>query len=175
MYDSTSHTEQPLTAEAMDYIPPSIIEDYPTQDHTPLAMMDVFAGVGGLSLGIEASGVAKAKWAIGMMLIFKILITDLFQRFTFTFLELNEDAAQAYKINHPDCSVIVDDCNVVLKEAMDGKKVNEASGRRIPAKGEVDLLCGGPPCQGFSLLNSFTNRDASKFKNSLIRYAKPKF
>ena len=27
-------------------------------------MMDVFAGVGGLSIGLEQAGVAEAKWAI---------------------------------------------------------------------------------------------------------------
>lgn len=46
---------------------------------------------------------------------------------------------------------------------MDG---SEADG--IPKKGEVDLLVGGPPCQGFSLLNNFKDREYSKFKNSLI-------
>ena len=36
------------------------------------------------------------------------------------------------------------------------------------SQGEVELLCGGPPCQGFSLLNRFPNRAKSKFTNSLI-------
>mgnify|MGYP002628180812 CR=1 FL=1 len=38
----------------------------------------------------------------------------------------------------------------------------------MPRQGEVDLMCGGPPCQGFSLLNIHKEREYSKFKNSLI-------
>ena len=44
------------------------------------------------------------------------------------------------------------------------------------------MLIGGPPCQGFSLLNVFTKNDTSKFKNSLISsflsvcdYYRPKY
>ena len=37
-------------------------------------------------------------------------------------------------------------------------------GQRLPKKGEVDLLCGGPPCQGFSGMNRFNHREYSKFK-----------
>ena len=29
-------------------------------------------------------------------------------------------------------------------------------------------MCGGPPCQGFSILNNFKEKEYSKFKNSLI-------
>jgi len=46
-----------------------------------------------------------------------------------------------------------------------GEKTNSA-GQRLPMKGEVDLLCGGPPCQGFSGMNRFNSRDYSRFKVS---------
>ena len=39
-----------------------------------------------------------------------------------------------------------------------------AAGQRLPMKGEVDLLCGGPPCQGFSGMNRFNSREYSRFK-----------
>ena len=42
------------------------------------------------------------------------------------------------------------------------------NGKRLPQKGEVELLCGGPPCQGFSGMNRFNTGEYSKFKNSLI-------
>ena len=48
------------------------------------------------------------------------------------------------------------------------KEPQKESTSKWPRKGEVDLLCGGPPCQGFSLLNSFSEGDAARFKNSLI-------
>ena len=30
------------------------------------------------------------------------------------------------------------------------------------------MLCGGPPCQGFSGMNRFNSREYSQFKNSLV-------
>ena len=49
---------------------------------------------------------------------------------------------------------------------MNGEK--EFGGQALPQKGEVDLLVGGPPCQGFSALNRWNKGIYSKFKNSLI-------
>ena len=53
-----------------------------------------------------------------------------------------------------------------FQRAMNGEK--EYKGQALPQKGEVDILVGGPPCQGFSALNRWNNRVYSKFKNSLI-------
>ncbi|KFQ36208.1 DNA (cytosine-5)-methyltransferase 1, partial [Mesitornis unicolor] len=39
---------------------------------------------------------------------------------------------------------------------------------KLPQKGDVEMLCGGPPCQGFSGMNRFNSRTYSKFKNSLV-------
>ena len=44
-----------------------------------------------------------------------------------------------------------------------GDKTN-AAGQRLPMRGDVDLLCGGPPCQGFSGMNRFNSREYSRFK-----------
>ena len=49
---------EPLPEYAQEYKSPSPIVDYPMIKE-PLAMMDVFAGCGGLSIGLEQSGVAK--------------------------------------------------------------------------------------------------------------------
>lgn len=35
-------------------------------------------------------------------------------------------------------------------------------------KGDVELLCGGPPCPGYSQLNRFQTGENSKFSNSLM-------
>ena len=109
---------------------------------TPLATMDIFAGCGGLSTGLGQAGVAQHKWAI----------------------EFWKPSADAYKKNNSKCKVFNEECNGLLKKAMDGNTDAE----NIPRKGDVDLLVGGPPCQGFSILNNFADRDYSKFKNSLI-------
>jgi len=111
----------------------------------PLNCLDVFAGCGGLSLGLHQSGVANSRWAI----------------------EVFEPAAKAYKLNNPDCEVFTDDCNVLLRQAMNGEEFSSKR-QRLPKKGEVELLCGGPPCQGFSGMNRFNHREYSAFKNSLI-------
>nr|AFV53350.1 DNA (cytosine-5-)-methyltransferase 1 [Pleurobrachia bachei] len=110
-----------------------------------LRTLDVFAGCGGLSCGFHQAGVAESKWAI----------------------EFVSEAAAAYKLNNPKTTVFNEDCNKILKMAMEGREVDDL-GQRIPTKGDVELLCGGPPCQGFSGMNRFNAREYSQFKNSLI-------
>lgn len=57
--------------------------------------------------------------------------------------EINDIYANTYKINNPDTHTIVGDirkvCELNLKETLG------------LSEGEVDLLAGGPPCQGFSI------------------------
>lgn len=119
--------------------------DSTTMQITKLKSLDVFAGCGGLTQGFHKSGVADTRWAI----------------------EKEEPAAQAFRLNYPDASVFTDDCNLLLKMVMEGK-THDANGQPLPQKGDVELLCGGPPCQGFSGMNRFNSRDYSKFKNSLV-------
>ena len=109
-----------------------------------LATLDVFSGCGGLSRGLHEAGVAESRWAI----------------------ELLAPAARAFKANNPDCTVFTEDCNKLLDLAMKGRETN-GKGQRLPRKGKIDLLCGGPPCQGFSSMNRFNEREYSAFKNSL--------
>lgn len=49
---------------------------------------------------------------------------------------------------------------------LQGEKQNEM-GQKLPQKGDVELLCGGPPCQGFSGMNRFNSREYSRFKVSV--------
>ncbi|KAM4889230.1 DNA (cytosine-5)-methyltransferase 1 [Thomomys bottae] len=110
-----------------------------------LRTLDVFSGCGGLSEGFHQAGIAQTLWAI----------------------EMWEPAAQAFRLNNPASTVFTEDCNVLLKLVMAGEVAN-ALGQRLPQKGDVELLCGGPPCQGFSGMNRFNSRTYSKFKNSLV-------
>ncbi|XP_046965733.1 DNA (cytosine-5)-methyltransferase 1-like isoform X2 [Vanessa cardui] len=111
----------------------------------PLRTLDVFAGCGGLSEGLHQSGVAECRWAVENM----------------------EAAAHAYSLNNKNCIIFNEDCNALLKDAMSGATHSEG-GLRLPMQGEVELLCGGPPCQGFSGMNRFNSREYSNFKNSLV-------
>ena len=124
-----------------------------------LKTLDVFAGCGGLSEGLRQAAVVDNRWAI----------------------EREEPAACAYRLNNPDTTVFCEDCNVLLAKVMNGELCDNI-GQRLPQKGEVELLCGGPPCQGFSGMNRFNSRQYSLFKNSLVvsclsycDYYRPKF
>ena len=97
--------------------------------------VDLFAGCGGLSLGLEQAGFIPA------------LVN-----------ELNPDAMETYLINRSEFPMLRDKYNVndiqelVKNEALFLKLANgmfEDYGININ-KGELDLLVGGPPCQGFS-------------------------
>ena len=79
-------------------------------------VIDLFAGVGGMSLGFEKQG-------------FDIIVAN----------ECDPSIAESYKENHKKTKMIVGDITTLdLKESF-GKY-----------KGEVDVVIGGPPCQGFS-------------------------
>jgi len=82
-------------------------------------------------------------------------------------IECEPSAAQAFRLNNPEASVFTDDCNAILKLVIDGA-TEGPGGQLLPAKGQVELLCGGPPCQGFSGMNRFNQRQYSAFRNSLI-------
>ncbi len=79
-------------------------------------VIDLFSGVGGMSLGFKMEG-------------FKTILA----------VEKDESIADSFKKNHKHAKVIVDD---ICK--MDIEKVFSEY------KGEISVVIGGPPCQGFS-------------------------
>lgn len=82
---------------------------------TPKAI-DLFAGVGGLSLGFEMAG-------------FDVLLA----------IEYDGSIANAYKLNHPKTKMLIEDIRRLPLEETFSEYV-----------GKVDIVFGGPPCQGFS-------------------------
>ncbi|SDB56458.1 DNA (cytosine-5)-methyltransferase 1 [Ruminococcaceae bacterium FB2012] len=82
-------------------------------------MIDLFAGAGGLSCGLELAG-------------FTPVLAN----------ELVDQYAKTYQINHPGTKVIVGDVRQV-----DEKELHNL----VKEYGEIDLIAGGPPCQGFSV------------------------
>ncbi len=85
-----------------------------------MRVVDLFAGAGGLSCGLEMAGF-EPQFAC----------------------EIEPVYASTYKHNHQNIPVYVDDVR-----GLNGKVILEATGLK---KGELDLLAGGPPCQGFSI------------------------
>lgn len=79
-------------------------------------MIDLFSGVGGLSLGFEMAG-------------FIVVLAN----------EYDESIAKAYVKNRPHTKMIVND---ITKLPIDSTF--------SPYRNKVDLIVGGPPCQGFS-------------------------
>ena len=79
-------------------------------------VIDLFAGVGGLSLGFEQCG-------------FDVVLAN----------EYEPSIANAYKENHINTEVLVGDITQLDLDATFGK-----------FKGNIDVVIGGPPCQGFS-------------------------
>ncbi|THH12028.1 hypothetical protein EW145_g289 [Phellinidium pouzarii] len=124
-----------------------------------LKALDIFSGAGGLSTGMELSGFVKTCWAV----------------------ELSRGAASSLKTNHPEVEVYNQDCNALLKHAVEqraGKNpeplqsLDDISGRQqlppLPQPGKVDLIMGGPPCQAFSGMNRYKKADDVRPKYVLI-------
>lgn len=83
-------------------------------------LVDLFAGAGGLSCGLEMAGFSP------------VLANEIVPEYSST-----------YRLNHPNTQLIVDDIRQVAES-----RVLQKCGIKV---GELDLLAGGPPCQGFSV------------------------
>ena len=83
-------------------------------------LVDLFAGAGGLSCGLEQAG-------------FQPVLAN----------EIVPIYADTYRRNHPDTEMVVGDIRSITEESIDFLLASSANG--------VDLLAGGPPCQGFSI------------------------
>ncbi|KQK20551.1 DNA (cytosine-5)-methyltransferase 1B isoform X2 [Brachypodium distachyon] len=142
-----------------------------------ISTLDIFAGCGGLSEGLQQAGASFTKWAI----------------------EYEEPAGEAFRQNHPEAAVFVDNCNVILKAIMDkcgdasdcvstseaaeqAAKLAEENIKNLPVPGEVEFINGGPPCQGFSGMNRFNQSPWSKVQCEMIlaflsfaEYFRPRF
>lgn len=98
--------------------------------------VDLFAGAGGLAEGLEQTGV-------------KVVAAS----------ELHPQAALTHAFNHPDTRVYFGDVRE-LDPAVFLKAASDVAGRS-----EVDVVVGGPPCQGFSTAGK---KRASDPRNNLF-------
>lgn len=109
-------------------------------------IIDLFAGVGGLSLGFEMEG-------------FDILLAN----------EFDQSIATAYKENHKSTNVVVGDITSLDLSKVFGEYVNK-----------IDVVIGGPPCQGFSQKGKRKTINDERnflFKHyvEVVKFVKPKY
>lgn len=106
-----------------------------------LSVVDLFAGCGGMSLGIEEAGFASGRRVRHVLA-----------------AEQNDKIAEVYNGNLAPENLHVGD----ISETLDGKfgQPPTSNEKDLATKVlDLDLLCGGPPCQGHSDLNNYTRRD----------------
>ncbi|WP_420780584.1 DNA cytosine methyltransferase [Streptococcus canis] len=97
-------------------------------------IIDLFSGVGGLSLGFEQAG-------------FNIEIAN----------EFDKDIAESYIKNHKNTEMIIGDITSLDLEKVFGR-----------FKNQIDVVIGGPPCQGYSQKGS--RKSINDERNFLFKY-----
>ena len=107
----------------------AVLNDRSGSARTPVTVLDLFAGAGGLTEGFDKAGGFRSVAAV----------------------ELDRDAAASYKATFPEVDVHTGTVHSWLERGP------------LP---QVDVVVGGPPCQGFSALN---RRDEDDDRNLLWR------
>jgi len=92
--------------------------------------IELFAGAGGLSLGLKQAGI-------------DVVLAN----------EIEKDFANTYSVNNPNTKMINDDIH------------NIDWSNELSSLGNIDVVSGGPPCQGFSTVGSKNAKDP---RNSLF-------
>ncbi len=102
---------------------------------------DLFAGCGGLSLGLE-----QAAHASGVALDIALAV------------DFEPLATTVYRANFPEAHEVT---TATVESLFDGDPGAPATDTETAVKehlGEIDIMVGGPPCQGHSNLNNHTRR-----------------
>lgn len=120
-------------------------------DGASMNYIDLFAGCGGLSFGLHNAGL-KGIFAI----------------------EKNEDAFETLNTNLIENRNHFDWPNWLEKKNWDiNELIDQHLDNLTQLKGKVDLIVGGPPCQGFSLAGKRDSEDIrNKLSESYIEFVK---
>jgi DNA (cytosine-5)-methyltransferase 1 len=118
-----------------------------------LKIFDLFCGTGGFSIGFENGKGKKFETVLG--------------------IDVLPMSIETFKLNHPSALSLCEDI----------RKIRRADiSRSLKIKrGEVDVIIGGPPCQGFSSIRPFRSSNDDDPRNSLfeefasfVNYFRPK-
>ena len=110
----------------------------------PVRLVDLFCGVGGLSLGIE-----EAASSLGQPIE------------TVYAADTDPNATATYQRNFPTANVQTEDLQQVFSMEL-GAPLCESEEELVQKSGNIDFLVGGPPCQGHSDLNNYSRRNDAK-------------
>lgn len=132
--------------------------DYLRMTHRPhevsagrtIRTVDLFAGCGGTALGVEEACRSlgyrsQIAWAI----------------------DVEAAACRVFQDNFPEANLVEGDIRSFLASDV-GSGLTQTEESLRDAVGAVDVLIGGPPCQGHSDLNNFSRRNDEK--NGLYLY-----
>ncbi|MDQ7073971.1 MAG: DNA cytosine methyltransferase [Gammaproteobacteria bacterium] len=118
-----------------------------------MKVFDLFCGTGGFSKGLENSHKADFDVAFG--------------------IDLLETSVETFKLNHKNAVGLSKDIRSVRRS-----EVEQLTGIK---KGSLDVLVGGPPCQGFSSIRPFRSSNDDDPRNTLfeeyasfVNYFRPK-
>lgn len=103
-----------------------------------MKVMDLFCGTGGFSKGFENTGAFEVVYGIDVLPL----------------------SVETFRLNHTAAVGLVDDIRAVRLNT-----VKELIGL---GRGEVDVIVGGPPCQGFSSIRPFRSTEEDDPRNSLF-------
>jgi len=116
----------------------------PPEGAQSIRVVDLFAGCGGLSLGIQ-----QAATAADLRLDIALAV------------DFEESATKVYRTNFPDANAIT----APVEDYFDGAPGSEPTETELAvqkAYPDIAFLVGGPPCQGHSNLNNKTRRNDPK-------------
>jgi len=107
-------------------------------------VVDLFSGCGAISLGIWEACRAIGARAVPVMA-----------------LDFNNAALEVYKKNFPEVWAVSSPIESILDSSL-GARASVAERNLVARLGHVDVVAGGPPCQGHSDLNNHTRRNDPK-------------
>jgi DNA (cytosine-5)-methyltransferase 1 len=105
-----------------------------------LKLFDLFCGTGGFSKGFEKSGNARYETLLGV--------------------DILPVSARTFSLNHPGALAISGDIRRL--------RCDELQERLKLKPDELDLIIGGPPCQGFSSIRPFRSSAEDDPRNNLF-------
>jgi DNA (cytosine-5)-methyltransferase 1 len=150
-----------VTAPGLSAVPPEVRgDDYaflrasyhasPSRNAQPFSWVDMFAGCGAMSLGVWEAVVAAGRAP-------RVALA----------IDNEPQASSVFRANFPSADVWTASVQELLGTPGTAMLTTEERMLRRTA-GKVDLLIGGPPCQGHSDLNNYSRR--SDARNKLYSY-----